>query len=125
MVASVGTIIVEPYDGDMTLYLDSLQRIASAAPKALLPSHGDVIEDPQAILSFYRAHRLMLEGKVLDALEAHGAPAKPADLVARAYADTPRSAWPLALGSIEAHLIKLVRDGRAREVQGGWASSGH
>lgn len=123
MVASVGTIIVEPYDGDMTLYLESLQRMASQEPAALLPAHGDVIEDPQAILSFYVAHRLMREGKVMDALRSHGGPAKPNDLVADAYDDTPQAMWPLALRSIEAHLIKLVRDGRAKEVADGWAPS--
>jgi glyoxylase-like metal-dependent hydrolase (beta-lactamase superfamily II) len=112
MVASVGTIIVEPTDGDMILYLDSLERMASLEPAALLPAHGNVIEDPQAILSFYLAHRLMREQKVLGALEAHGKPARPGDLVARAYDDTPQALWPLALGSLEAHLIKLEREGR-------------
>ncbi|MEM7434685.1 MAG: MBL fold metallo-hydrolase [Myxococcota bacterium] len=121
MVASIGTIIVEPYDGDMTLYLDSLRRMAAAEPAALLPAHGDIIDDPQAMLGFYVAHRLMREGKVADALRAHGGPAKPQDLVAKAYDDAPKSVWPLALRSIEAHLIKLVRDGAARVDDDGWS----
>ncbi|MEM9730372.1 MAG: MBL fold metallo-hydrolase [Myxococcota bacterium] len=124
MVASVGTIIVEPYDGDMTLYLESLERMAAQEPTGLIPAHGDLIQNPQAILGFYRAHRLMREGKVVDALRSHGGPAKPTDLVAQAYDDTPKAAWPLAVRSIEAHLIKLVRDGRAREEADGWCPSG-
>lgn len=121
MVASVGTIIVEPRDGDMMLYLDSLRRMASLEPGALLPAHGDVIGDPQAILSFYVAHRLMREDKVLAALEAHGEAARPSDLVARAYDDTPKAVWPLALGSLEAHLIKLGREGRIAAEGNRWA----
>ena len=31
-----------------------------------------------------------------------------------AYADTPPALWPIARMSLEAHLIKLERDGRAR-----------
>jgi glyoxylase-like metal-dependent hydrolase (beta-lactamase superfamily II) len=121
MVASIGTIIVEPIDGDMILYLDSLRRIASLEPAALLPAHGDIIEDPQAILRFYIAHRLMREGKVLDALEAHGQAARPDDLVARAYDDTPEALWPLAVRSIEAHLIKLEREERITSEGGCWS----
>jgi len=120
MVASVGTIIVEPTDGDMILYLESLRRMAALEPAALLPAHGDVIEDPQSILSFYIAHRLMREGKVLEALSAHEGDAAPSDLVARAYDDTPETLWPLALGSLEAHLIKLEREGRIGTRNGRW-----
>jgi len=121
MVASVGTIIVEPTDGDMILYLESLRRMASLEPVALLPAHGDLIADPQAILSFYIAHRLMREGKVLKALEAHGEAARPNDLVAHAYDDTPEALWPLALRSLEAHLIKLEREGRITREGERWA----
>lgn len=120
MVASVGTIIVEPTDGDMILYLESLRRMAALEPVALLPAHGDIIRDPQAKLSFYIAHRLMREGKVLAALEDRGLAARPNDLVARAYDDTPEALWPLALLSIEAHLIKLEREGRITQEGGDW-----
>ncbi len=121
MVASVGTIIVEPTDGDMLLYLESLRTMAALEPTALLPAHGDVIRDPQAVLSYYIQHRLMREGKVLEALQARGAPSRPRHLVAQAYADTPKALWPLALGSIEAHLIKLEREGRIRKEGDRWA----
>lgn len=124
MVASIGTIIVEPHDGDMLLYLESLRKMASLEPAALLPAHGDVISDPQAILSFYVEHRLMREKKVLDALEARGKPSRPRHLVAEAYSDTPKTLWPLALRSIEAHLIKLEREGRIRKEGDSWLGTG-
>jgi hypothetical protein len=54
---------------------------------------------------------------VLAALTAR--PATAAELVARAYADTPRALWPLAERSMLAHLAKLVAEGRAREVASG------
>ena len=120
MVASVGTIIVEPTDGDMLLYLESLRNMAALEPSALLPAHGDVIRQPQALLSFYIEHRLMRETKVLESLRARGKPSRPRHLVAQAYDDTPKALWPLALQSIEAHLIKLERDGRITKEGDRW-----
>ena len=120
MVASVGTIIVEPVDGDMQLYLDSLRRMIELEASALLPAHGDPITEPKACLEFYIAHRLMREGKVFDALAAHGEPAQPPDIVARAYDDAPEAVWPLAMRAIEAHLIKLEREGRVKKSGDDW-----
>ncbi len=121
MVASVGTIIVEPTDGDMLLYLESLRNMAALEPTALLPAHGEVIRQPQALLSFYIEHRLMRENKVLEALRARGKPSRPRHLVAQAYDDTPKALWPLALQSIEAHLIKLEREGRITKQGDRWS----
>ena len=121
MVASIGTIIVEPVDGDMLLYIESLRKMSALEPAGLLPAHGELIRDPQAILSFYIAHRLMREGKVLAALQARGKASRPRHLLERAYDDTPKALWPLALCSIEAHLIKLEREGRVAKEGDRWA----
>jgi len=112
MVASIGTILVEPTDGDMTLYLDSLRRMASVGPSLLLPAHGTPIRDPQAKLDAYVRHRLWREEKVLAALAEHAAPASPEDIVPVAYDDAPKLVWPLAAQAAAAHLLKLERDGR-------------
>jgi glyoxylase-like metal-dependent hydrolase (beta-lactamase superfamily II) len=120
MVASVGTIIVEPTDGDMLLYLESLRKMSALEPAGLLPAHGDLIQQPQAVLNFYIEHRLMRERKVLAALEAREEPSRPRHLVAQAYADTPKALWSLALRSIEAHLIKLEREGRVAKDGDRW-----
>jgi ribonuclease/clavin/mitogillin len=113
MVASVGTILVAPGDGDMTLYLEQLERLARLDARVALPAHGEPIEEPTLLFRKYIAHRLMREEKVHAALRAHGARGATADeLVPDAYADTSPAAWPWALLSLQAHLEKLVRDGR-------------
>ena len=84
-----------------------------------------MITEPQALLSFYIEHRLMRERKVLDALEARGKASRPRHLVANAYADAPKAVWPLALRSIEAHLIKLEREGRVTKEGDRWAPVVH
>jgi glyoxylase-like metal-dependent hydrolase (beta-lactamase superfamily II) len=115
MVASEGTILIEPNDGDMAVYLAQLERLAALGAKRALPAHGAPIEDPTALFRYYVAHRLERESKVLEALRTAGSGgARPEDLVPIAYSDTPKQAWPLAVLSLAAHLGKLVHDGAAR-----------
>jgi ribonuclease/clavin/mitogillin len=118
MVASVGTILIEPTDGDMTEYLRQLARLAALDAAVALPAHGAPIEAPTALFERYIGHRLLREAKVLEALRTHGERgAKVAELVPVAYADTPMFLWPIAALSLEAHLVKLAREGAV--TQGG------
>jgi glyoxylase-like metal-dependent hydrolase (beta-lactamase superfamily II) len=120
MVASVGTIIIEPEDGgDMIAYLASLERLIALRPSWLLPAHGPPIPDPDALLRFYIAHRLEREARVLNALSA--SPSAVADLVPLAYPDVLPAIYPLAARSLTAHLEKLEREGRARRDGDRWA----
>ena len=105
MVAGVGTILIEPGDGDMAVYFASLERLRARPPHALLPAHGPAIPDGHAKLSEYLAHRKLREARVIAALRDE--PRSLAELVAEAYGDTPRALWPLAERSLLAHLIKL------------------
>ena len=120
MVAGVGTILIEPGDGDMAVYFASLERLRARPPHALLPAHGPAIPDGHAKLSEYLAHRKLREARVIAALRDE--PRSLAELVAEAYGDTPRALWPLAERSLLAHLIKLVRAQRARDAgDGRWS----
>jgi len=115
MVASEGTIVIAPGDGDMRLYIEQLRRLRALDATLALPAHGDPIDDPNALFDHYVAHRLAREARVLEAVVAAGAAgATDGELVPRAYADTSPSAWPFALLSLQAHLEKLVVDGRVR-----------
>ena len=117
MVAGLGTILIDPSEGDMAIYLASLERLLARPAAALLPAHGPVIADGPSKLRENLAHRRMREGLVLAALTV--TPSTAASLVVRVYADTPRALWPLAERSLLAHLAKLVAEGRAREVASG------
>jgi glyoxylase-like metal-dependent hydrolase (beta-lactamase superfamily II) len=122
MVASVGTIIVEPDDGgDMALYLSSLLRLLALRPTCLVPAHGPPILGAQARerLAFYLAHRQEREERVLGALGP--APHPVAELVPLAYPDVAPAVYRLAAKSLLAHLIKLEREGRARRTGDGWS----
>lgn len=120
MVASIGTILIDPSEGDMAAYLASLERMRDLSPRALLPAHGAPIADPALRIEEYVRHRLWRERRVADAL-AEG-PATTAALTARAYADTPIALHGLAERSLIAHLVKLERDGRARRDGARWSA---
>ena len=122
MVAGLGTILIDPSEGDMALYLASLRALLARPAAALLPAHGPVISDGPAKLREYIAHRTMREDRVVAALA--GRPdATSRELVAHVYTDTPPALWGLAERSLRAHLDKLVHEGRAREVSPGrWSS---
>jgi endoribonuclease LACTB2 len=123
MVAGVGTILIDPSEGDMALYLASLERMGERGQRTLLPAHGPAIIDGQSKLAEYLAHRRMREQRVLAALPpGGGAGASIGELVAIAYDDTPQLLWPLAERSLLAHLIKLRNEGRAQESAGRWSA---
>lgn len=116
MVASVGTILIAPGDGDMQVYLQQLERLATLDGFVALPAHGDPIDAPSELFRKYVAHRLMREAKVLAAVEKAGPDGATAiDLVPVAYADTPAHLWPIAKLSLEMHLEKLVREGKVTQ----------
>jgi endoribonuclease LACTB2 len=119
MVASVGTILIEPRDGDMRAYLEQLERLAGLGARVALPAHGEPIDAPTTLFRRYVAHRLRREEKVLAAVVRQGvAGATVETLVADVYDDVPRAAWPIAVLSLEAHLSKLVDEGRVRTGDG-------
>jgi glyoxylase-like metal-dependent hydrolase (beta-lactamase superfamily II) len=112
MVASVGTILIAPGEGDMATYLAQLERLASLDAALALPAHGDPIEAPTDLFRRYVTHRRMREEMIVRTLRAHAGGLTAEGLVPHVYADVPRSAWPFARLIVEAHLEKLEREAR-------------
>jgi glyoxylase-like metal-dependent hydrolase (beta-lactamase superfamily II) len=120
MVAGLGTILIDPDEGDMAVYLASLERLLARPPMTLLPAHGPALPDGHGKLREYLAHRRMRESRVLAALR--DAPRPLSEVVAEAYSDTPRALWGLAERSALAHLITLARERRAADAgDGRWS----
>ena len=117
----LGTVspVILPPDGDMSEYLDSLARLAALGAARLLPGHGPVLTDPATVLAALVRHRLMREARVLAALGAAGS-ATLDELLPAVYADVDPVLHEVARYSLEAHLIKLERDGRAAARAGRW-----
>jgi glyoxylase-like metal-dependent hydrolase (beta-lactamase superfamily II) len=113
-VMSGSTVVIAPPDGDMAVYLESLEKVRALAPPRIAPGHGDVIDDPARVLDDYMRHRLEREAQVLAQLpsrEEHGV--TPEQIVAVLYRDVPEKLHPVARYSVWAHLRKLAADGKA------------
>jgi glyoxylase-like metal-dependent hydrolase (beta-lactamase superfamily II) len=94
----------------MRVYLEQLRRLDELGARTALPAHGEPIDAPSEVFRRYIAHRRMREEKVLGALGDE--PRAMADILSTAYADTPMHLWPIAALSLQAHLDKLVTEGR-------------
>ncbi|MBI1798991.1 MAG: MBL fold metallo-hydrolase [Candidatus Eisenbacteria bacterium] len=116
-----GTVIVDPPEGDMAAYIESLERLTGEGIETLFPGHGSPQGGAMRRIQGLIAHRREREAKVVAALSNE--PASNATLVERAYADTPRELWPYAERSLLAHLIKLEREGRAIQEGDHWRAS--
>lgn len=106
------TTVISPPDGDMTVYLDSLRRIAAIRRlKAIAPGHGHLIDDPYGTIERYIEHRLEREADVIAALSRVEESAIDA-LVAEIYGDTiVEELRPVAARTVHAHLLKLRDEG--------------
>ena len=108
------TTVVDPPDGDMNDYLNSLDLLHAACTehrlKYILPAHGYVIGGPDdeapAAIARLKAHRLQREAKVMAAMQAHPDGTLD-DWLEQVYADVPPRMWPVAKRSLMAHVARI------------------
>jgi glyoxylase-like metal-dependent hydrolase (beta-lactamase superfamily II) len=113
------TVVINPPDGDMIAYLQSLELLLALDIARVAPGHGHPIDEPHAEARRLIAHRLQREQKVVDAFGASN-PATLDELVPIVYSDTAPRLHPVARRSLHAHLLKLVHDGRVWQQGERW-----
>jgi ribonuclease/clavin/mitogillin len=115
MVAGLGTIVVDPPEGDMDDYLASLAKLVALAPRTLFPGHGPALKNAVAKLRDYIEHRLWRERRVLAAWREGRR--DPEAMLPTVYDEVPPEAHPLAARQILAHLARLRRAGQLDQNQ--------
>ena len=116
------TVVINPPDGDMKLYIESLQKCRDLECAALAPGHGEVIEDPVRAIDWIIDHRLEREAKVLAAVKANpGLTTR--ELVPHVYTDVAQHLYRLAERSLLAHILKLEADGAAEKSDERWRAT--
>jgi len=113
------TVVINPPDGNMTHYLQSLRRVKELNCDALAPGHGEIIHDPGRAIDWLINHRLEREDKVRSAL-ARNPNLTTRGLVPHVYEDVDKKLYALAERSLLAHLLKLEDDGIAVRVDDRW-----
>lgn len=114
------TVVIDPPDGSMTDYLDSLQRLRRLPIANIAGGHGAPIAEPAAAIDALIGHRLKREAKVRDVLGLSGGGTLD-ELVVAAYDDVDASRHALAQRSLLAHLEKLEADGVAQRNGDRWS----
>jgi glyoxylase-like metal-dependent hydrolase (beta-lactamase superfamily II) len=111
--------VILPPDGNMADYLHSIDKLFAYDLEKIAPGHGDLMDRGKEVLQALRAHRLAREDKVLRSLVKLGQ----ADLNALTpvvYDDVSADRHQWARLTLEAHLIKLLREARVSELDGVW-----
>ena len=113
------TVVIDPPDGNMGDYLRSLERLRSMRIDAILPGHGEVMEQPQEAVDWLISHRLQREAKVINALREQP-DSMSRELVLLVYKDVDEKLHDLAERSLLAHLIRLEEELQAKMDNGRW-----
>ncbi len=108
-----GTVVIAPPHGAMRPYQRTLERLAGEFPDArkIYGGHGPVVEDAQAKIAEYIAHRRLRERELIDALASNGTQTIP-ELVLWIYGDDRPELMPAMARQMLAHLMALESEGR-------------
>ena len=118
MLSTISTIVIDPPEGHLRTYLESLERLLAEPMGTLHPAHGPAARDGHRLVRQYLRHRQQRESGLLAALTEM--PATAEQLVPKVYWDADPKLFPIALRSLLAGLEKLREDGRACEERGIW-----
>ena len=110
------TTVVNPPDGNMTAYLDSLDLLSAACDEHrvefILPAHGYAMGQAEKAIAQLKAHRLKREAKIMAVMQAMPGGTL-GDWLPLAYDDVDPRVWPVAKRSLQAHVDRIDTLGAA------------
>ena len=116
-----GSTSISPDQGDMELYIRSLERLIGLDSSMIAPGHGPVVDQPRSKLEVLIRHRLDRESQILELLRNGSRSID--DLYGAMYPELDNRLQGSAKGQIRSHLIKLEREKRvvaSRSGDGGY-----
>jgi ribonuclease/clavin/mitogillin len=113
-VLGIGTTLIPGQGGDLLQYLDSLERLLAQKPGVIYPAHGPLIQDGEAKIREYIAHRQKREDQILAAIGASSLTI--VEIVELVYAGYPSSLHWAAGETVGSHLRKLETEARVTTV---------
>ncbi|MEY4736402.1 MAG: hypothetical protein RL302_721 [Pseudomonadota bacterium] len=105
------TTVVDPPDGNMRDYIDSLDLLSATCTEHgvqyILPAHGHVIDGALEAIAQLKAHRLKREAKIAAIMQANPLGSLD-DWLPLAYDDVHPRIWPVAKRSLLAHVERIL-----------------
>ena len=110
LMAGLGTVVIDPPEGHMATYMDSLRKMQALNVTALFPAHGPVMANARVKIQEYLNHRIQRETNILKAWQS--GKREPREIVKEVYTDVAPAMHALAERSVMAHLEKLREEGK-------------
>ena len=110
MLSGYGTVSINPPDGSMSDYIDSLASLEALDAQVILPGHGSMIPNASRALADAREHRLWREERVLAAWDS--GERDPEAMLPAVYGKLDTALQPFAARQVLAHLERLEETGR-------------
>ena len=115
-IVGLGSVLIDPPQGDMIKYLASLKRMRSLPDlQILFGGHGPAIATPYKKIDEYISHRLERETRILEAVQS--GVSTPQEIVRVVYTDVSPKAYAMAERSVIAHLDKLWSEGYVVQLE--------
>jgi glyoxylase-like metal-dependent hydrolase (beta-lactamase superfamily II)/8-oxo-dGTP pyrophosphatase MutT (NUDIX family) len=121
MISTVATIMIDPPEGHLATYMNSLHRLLATEMATLLPAHGPAVPDGKKIVETFIRHRELRQGN-LRAAVAEG-PRTLAELLPNVYGDVNEALYPYATRALMAGLEHLEELGEVVESDGVWTAT--
>jgi len=118
MLSTISTIIIDPPEGHLQTYMESLERISTMSMTTLYPAHGPAVRNGEKLVRKYIRHRRQREAALVKALTESAGTIE--ELLPKVYWDADPRMFPYAARSLLAGLEKLRDDGRVTEQSGRW-----
>ena len=110
-VLGTGTTTINPEQGQVAAYIESLRMLLGLDVRLICPGHGPVIDQPQAKMREAIARRISRERDIVKLLSNGHRTFD--QLFAALYADIDANLHEVARRQIRSHLVKLESEGRA------------
>jgi glyoxylase-like metal-dependent hydrolase (beta-lactamase superfamily II) len=115
------TTVVVPPDGDMAVYMQSLDKLRKRDDRVYYPAHGPAVTNPQQYVRHLVGHRMQREKQIRALIRERPQPIP--DIVAAAYPGLDPRLTTAAGGSVLAHLLDLERRGLVEHDGESWTAA--
>ena len=118
LVSTLSSIIIDPADGHLATYMQSLKFLSEISDATVYPAHGPPARVGRDIVAAAIRHRHEREEQIFGALSAE--PQSAAEILPNAYPEVDPGFYDVAELALMSGLTKLQEDGRATKQADGY-----
>ena len=109
-IMGIGTSVVNPGEGEIGLFLQTMDKFLRYNPSVIYPGQGPIVKDPRVKINELIQHRKEREQQIVDLLKK--GPQTVDQIVGALYTGLSERLMNLAKNQVKSHLIKLQNEVR-------------